>query len=349
MASERVAFIGTGDIDGDGFAMAYNHARAYRDIDECTLVACADLVRENAEAFADETGIERAQVYEDYAEMLTEVRPDVVSVCTPPATHADIVIDCARSGVVDAIHCEKPMAKTWKGSRLMTQECRRHDVQLTFNHQRRFGTPWQEANALIEGGVIGDLERIETSAPTLYDWGSHCFDLCGYFNDEVAVDWVLGQIHYRDENIVFGTHNENQSIVRFQYENGVEGLAATGGDTDYIGCLHRLVGTDGTIEVMVEEGPDLRVKRATDADWEVIDCPGEDYWIAAISDAIEDSVTALRTDRRPQLGARNALNATEIIFAAWESSRRRERVDLPLTIDDNPLEEMVESGAIAPN
>ena len=39
-----------------------------------------------------------------------------------------------------------------------------------------------------------------------------------------------------------------------------------------------------------------------------------------------------------------ALNATEIIFAIYESSRRRGRVDLPLTISDNPLVAMVEAG-----
>jgi phytoene/squalene synthetase len=32
-----------------------------------------------------------------------------------------------------------------------------------------------------------------------------------------------------------------------------------------------------------------------------------------------------------------ALQATELIFATYESSRRRGRVDLPLEIDDSPL------------
>jgi hypothetical protein len=47
------------------------------------------------------------------------------------------------------------------------------------------------------------------------------------------------------------------------------------------------------------------------------------------------------------LSARRALNATEIIFAIYECSRRRGRVDLPLTIADNPLAAMVEAGQMA--
>jgi len=59
-------------------------------------------------------------------------------------------------------------------------------------------------------------------------------------------------------------------------------------------------------------------------------------------------VECIGTDDEPTLGARNALNSTEIIFGIWESARRRGRVDFPLDIDDNPLHAMVESGELTP-
>ena len=37
-----------------------------------------------------------------------------------------------------------------------------------------------------------------------------------------------------------------------------------------------------------------------------------------------------------------------MIFGAWESARRRGRVEFPLDIEDNPLEAMVESGELTP-
>ena len=61
-----------------------------------------------------------------------------------------------------------------------------------------------------------------------------------------------------------------------------------------------------------------------------------------------DVVRALEEGTDSELCAANALQATEIIFACWESARRRGRVELPLDIDDNPLEEMVASGALRP-
>jgi predicted dehydrogenase len=62
--------------------------------------------------------------------------------------------------------------------------------------------------------------------------------------------------------------------------------------------------------------------------------------------AIEDVVKALEEGREPELGAKNALQSTELIFAAWESARRRGRVTLPLDVEDNPLEAMVEAGEL---
>jgi len=64
--------------------------------------------------------------------------------------------------------------------------------------------------------------------------------------------------------------------------------------------------------------------------------------------ASAEGVDALREGSESELCARNAMNATEIIFACYESVRRRGRVDLPLTITNNPLVDLVERGEIKP-
>ncbi|GAB7021182.1 Gfo/Idh/MocA family protein [Halostagnicola bangensis] len=356
-----IAVIGTGsepeNPGSDGYAMAYRHAEAYESIEDCELVACADLVRANAEAFADEFSVGQDRIFEDYSAMLETVEPDIVSVCVPPAVHDSIVIDCVRSGVVDAVHCEKPMDDTYGGARQMVEEADRHDVQVTFNHQRRFSDPVRRAKELLDEGEIGDLERIEFSAPIgIFDYGSHSFDLCNYFNDEAATEWVMAQVDYREENVQFGAHNENQALVCWEYENGVHGFGTSdatgdGGPAGAVGCHNRLIGTDGTIEVGPtgdDDLPSLRIRRAGDENWTAVDTEGGLHGWELVERAIADVVDALETGDESELGAGNALNATELIFAAWESSRRRGRVDLPLEIEDNPLEAMVESGQLQP-
>jgi predicted dehydrogenase len=374
--SYTVAIIGTGadpdDPNREGYAMAYRHAAGYDRLDDCELIACADIVRANAERFAAEFDVEG--VYEDYERMLQEVQPDVVSVCVPPSIHAEIVVGCAESGVVEAIHCEKPMAETWADCRRMVEVCDERGVQLTINHQRRFGAPFREAKSLLDGGAIGSLRRVEFATENLYDSGTHAFDLCNYYADGAAVEWVLAGIDYREENVWFGTHNENQGLTQWRYDNGVFGLASTGYGSAFVGCYLRLLGSEGAIEIGVEDGPPLRVRRAGSNSWETVDTDGEDLHgpsstliragartvAGRISERLEEALTpteyvdravadvlrAVRTDGGSELSAENALRADELTFASWESVRRRGRVELPLTIEDNPLAAMVESGQL---
>ena len=348
MTTYDVAFVGTGadpeSPDASGFAMAYHHAAAYETIDACEPVACADIVPENAAAFADHHGIDGAHVYEDYAEMVREADPDFLSVCVPPAIHAQVVVDAIREGDLAGIHCEKPMDLTWGGARRMAEAAWRHDVQLTFNHQRRFKRPWVAAREHIESGTIGDLERVEMTPPNLYDWGTHALDFAGQVAGDRPAEWVIGQIDYREEQQYFGAHNENQAYALWQYDSGVEGVVSTGKGGSLVPTFFRFTGSEGVLDLEPEgTGADLRYRRDDEAGWTEESVEDRD-WTEDIADAIADAIECIETGEEPTLGARNALNSTEIIFGVWESSRRHGRVDFPLDIDDNPLHAMVESG-----
>lgn len=362
MSSYTAAIIGTGDPDA-GAGMAYYHGDAYGGLDECDLVACADVVPERAEAFAAEYDIPERNIYEDYEAMLTEVRPDIVSVTVSPGLHADLVVGAARTGVPEAIHCEKPMADTWGASRLMARECRRRGVHLTFNHQRRFAAAWQKAKRYLEGGAIGDLRRVETGPPNFFDWGTHAVDLCNYLSGDSSPEWVLGNVDYREERRIFGVHHEDQLLASWRYENGVHGFAATGNASDAVGAFTRLVGDNGVIEVDIKgrfgerydakagragigEYHTLRVRFAGEGEWEEFQF--EDEWVEMTRRGIADLMTTLEDSTEPELSSRRALGGTEIIFGAYESARRRGRVDFPLEVDDHPLEAMVEDGSVNP-
>lgn len=360
MSQYTVAVIGTGpdptNPTVDGFAMGYRHAEAYRENDHCRLVACADIVRENATAFAKEFGLGPDAVYESYETMLDAVEPEITSVTVPPAVHEEIVVGCARSGVVEAVHCEKPMAHTWRSAQRMVQSCWRNDTQITFNRQRRFSQPFTEAKRLLDAGEIGALSRIEIGWGDFFDTGAHTVDLAGMFADNSPGEWVIGQLDYREKDIRFGTHQENQMWAQWRYDNGVHGTLSTGAGSSFVGSALLLRGTDGTIRIDVEDGPMLELQqdgsqRAIDVGGETIHgtpADGDRFGSKLHSRAIEDVVDALRNRTESQLCGRIGLNTAEILFAGYESVRRRKRIDLPLDIDDNPFEQMVESGALSP-
>jgi hypothetical protein len=64
--------------------------------------------------------------------------------------------------------------------------------------------------------------------------------------------------------------------------------------------------------------------------------------------SVLDLIDCLKTGREPVLSGRKALQTTELIFATYESSRRRSRIYLPFEIENSPLISMLDAGMIGP-
>ena len=67
---------------------------------------------------------------------------------------------------------------------------------------------------------------------------------------------------------------------------------------------------------------------------------GDEATLLSVIDLLE----CLETGREPELSSRRALDATELIFATYESSRRRARILLPLDTEDSALLTGLEQG-----
>lgn len=99
MSRYRAAIIGTGGI-------ARIHAEALKALsDRVEIAACADIDRDRVEDFGESHGIPRR--FTDPYEMLEEIKPDLVHVCTPPNLHAELSIASVRAGAW--VLCEKPL------------------------------------------------------------------------------------------------------------------------------------------------------------------------------------------------------------------------------------------------
>ena len=349
----KIGFIGTGKrTDGlgtasGGYFMAYFHWRAYKKLPEIEFVGCADLKLENALAFAEHTGTKSA--YTDFREMIALEKPDLVSICTWTAQHAELVIGCAEAGV-KAIHCEKPIASTWKEAQRMMKAVQECGSRLTINHQRRFGDPYQKLLQIKKSGRIGELKRMEASCPNLWDWGDHYLDMLQMMNDETPGAWALGQIDFHKGDQWFGMYVEDKGIWHIGYQNGVEAIFITGPDSKTRPGI-RLVGTKGVAEYHWIQ-PSVRVLSDGQKEWETYeesnggwDPPS--YWEVSYFDrALAEVVNSYRERRKSMLDIDVAIKGHEMAYACYESVRRRGLVKLPIDVEDNPLERMVESGKL---
>ena len=106
MSKLRVAVIGCGGIANGKHLPALTGQS-----EKCEIVALCDIILERAQQAAVDFDLPEAKVYQDYQQLLSEVKPDVVHVCTPNRSHSEITVAALEAGC--HVMCEKPMAKTY--------------------------------------------------------------------------------------------------------------------------------------------------------------------------------------------------------------------------------------------
>ncbi|MEU6851634.1 Gfo/Idh/MocA family oxidoreductase [Actinacidiphila alni] len=311
------------------------------------LVAVADVDTAAARGLADELGVPR--VYRDYRELLVVERPDVVSVCTPPALHPEIVRAAAAAGV-RAVHCEKPVALSYGEAVDMVRTAADAGMQLTFNLQRRFEAVQRFARESVAGGEIGEVVTIEGYCPNLFDWGTHILDLILFHRGDAAPEWVFGQLDVTLDRYVYGAFVETASVTQIGWPDGVRATVSTGREPhspvlnlqNNLGLI--LQGTKGRADIRGARclirrfgKADLAHDSPFDTDSRTWDRGVDPAIVAGTRDAIQDVVDSLHTGREPALAARHGLRGAELVFATYESSRSRRRVPLPLDRMDNAL------------
>jgi predicted dehydrogenase len=205
----RVGIIGCGGIANG------KHMPSLAKLTQVEMVAFCDIEVERAEEAALKYGTEGAAIYADYKELLKDKTIDVVHVCTPNDSHADITVAALEAD--KHVMCEKPMAKTAEDARRMVEAAKRTDKKLTIGYQNRFRTDSQYLHKVCELGDLGDIYLAKAHAirrravPTwgvfldeekqgggpLIDIGTHALDLTLWMMNNYKPKAVLGSTFHK--------------------------------------------------------------------------------------------------------------------------------------------------------
>lgn len=142
----RVAVIGCGGI-------AQAHMESFRKMPEVEVVAGVDILPERLKAFEERWGV--TKLYKDWNEMLREVKPDAVDVCTPNGAHAPAVIDSAKAGCHTMT--EKPMAMSTDECRKMIEAAKKAGKILAVGFQYRFHPATEMLVRARDEGLFGNI------------------------------------------------------------------------------------------------------------------------------------------------------------------------------------------------
>jgi predicted dehydrogenase len=270
MSKIRVAVVGAGGIGG-------THLRAYGALsDSCQIVGVADVHLPAAQERAAASG---APAFADYVEMLDTVRPDAISICTPPNLHLAIARAAAQRRI--AVLCEKPPARTGAETAQLVEAMTQTGALLQFAFCHRFHQPVQQAQQLIASGQLGRVvqiynrfgfrfgragqswftEREVAGGGILIDTLVHSIDIFRALAGEVTT--VAASISTTLPTIEV----EDSASMLVTSDRGAIGALTCSWVTPVSEAEIRIYGSEGEAIIDYAQSGGLRYRLAGDADW----------------------------------------------------------------------------------
>ncbi len=151
-----------------------------------------DIVPEIAEDFKERFSFEKACT--DYMEIINDLEIDIVCVCTPNDSHAEISIAALKEG--KHVICEKPIATKTEDAKAMAEaaeEAAKKGIVSMCGYQYRRVPAIDEAKKIIESGRLGEITNVR--AQYLQSWSADPRSpLSWRFVKETAGAGTLGDI-----------------------------------------------------------------------------------------------------------------------------------------------------------
>ncbi len=356
----RLALIGCGKV-------AEKHLRAAAQNADCIeLAAIADSNPAAISARLDASPLpsaSKARVarYSDYAKMLSEQRPDIVSVTVPSGLHASVGLDAIRAGA--SLLLEKPMTLSLSEADLLIREAERFHVKIALGQIYRFFPFVGQIVRDLRDGMYGDIlygnVRVfwghdqayydqavwrgtwKQDGGALMNQSVHALDLMNYLMGSRVCE-VSGMIARQRHAM----EAEDLGLGLLRYENGafctVEGTTNT--NPDFKEADFTLVCADGCIRAGLRRGKpylDVRDGRGKKCGSRYVrglirETFSDGGFAAAArlsnphSGILRDLCRAMAQDASPRADGQSGRDALEQVLAVYRSAKIKSPVKLPL-------------------
>jgi predicted dehydrogenase len=183
----RAVVIGCGRI-GSSFTTAalgpgvHSHAQAYHEHRRVDLVGLSD---RDPGCLAAAEQLWAVEGSTDGVSLCRRLRPDMVSICTPDATHAPIARALLEEAAPGLLFVEKPLALTTPEARELLALATQQGCAIVVNYSRRFSPAFGALAAELREGRHGKslLARVLYGKGLLHN-GSHALDLLRFWLGE---------------------------------------------------------------------------------------------------------------------------------------------------------------------
>lgn len=328
-------------IIGCGF-IAKKHAIAIQKIEGANLVAVCDRVPDLMEEYVNNYG---AQAFEDVATMLKNVDIDVVNICTPSGSHAELAELAASYG--KHIIVEKPIAMTIEQTENIIEATEKYGVKLAVVHPNRFRPVAMQLKKILDEGLLGKISH----ALCIVNWnrnqayydqapwrGTKQFDGGVLMNQAIhnldLLLWYLGkptEVFSMEATRLRDIEAEDVSTGIVKFESGV--LATVQASTTVYPRNHEesitIFGEKGTVKIgganalffehLEIEGVEERVLN----DW-IEEIKANPWGVPGHQRIIEDMMLAIEENRVPTVTGDDGKNALSLVQGFYHSAETKE-------------------------
>ncbi|HEX3047704.1 MAG TPA: Gfo/Idh/MocA family oxidoreductase [Bacillota bacterium] len=356
----NAAIIGTGGISPA-------HIEGYLKFPQrCKIVALVDIYPEKAETKKKNFNLD-AEIFDSHQALLAHacaVKEDIhlVSICTPPFTHAEIAIDCLKAH--KNVILEKPMAASLeecdailKAAEMAARE-RAGAGKLSVIAQNRFRTPIMNLKKTLDSGLIGRVLHAQVDS---FWWRGHCYyDLwwrgswekegggCTLNHAVHHIDmlcWMMGLPAEITAVLSNAAHDnaevEDISVAVLKYPNG--SLAQLTSSTIHHGEEQKLIfqGEKAKISAPWDVVASLSKGNGFPERNVALEKEIQDFYEAlpnveceTHAGQIDNVLTAIENNTEPLIKGTDGRNTIELITAIYKAGSTERNVKLPITHAD---------------
>lgn len=329
----RVGVVGCGRV-------AQDHLQTYQRLDEARIVAVADVNEPLSQSVATQFD---CTPYTDFRVMLERERPEAISICTPPVSHAQIALHALSRGV--HVLCEKPLTIHLADAKELAQAVRREPRILMMASKFRFVDDLVKAKGMLDSGILGRVVLFENvfcsrvdmrnrwnsrkaiaGGGVLFDNGTHSVDIARFLVGPIVTVQAQHGLQVQDIEV------EDTCRVYFQSASGVMG------SIDLSWSIHKnedtyikIFGTEGTLSIGWRES---KYRQHEKRHWVVF---GEGYDKSrAFLNQLRHFLRCVQGRESPIITPLDALESVRVIEAAYRSSQVNKWMGLE-PLDDEAL------------
>jgi len=267
----QVGIVGCGGI-------ARAHAAAFKE----NGVECAGLVDSNSEAvkkFSTELG--GVQTYKNYRELIDSIKPDLISICTPPLAHEEIAAYALKRNV--HVLCEKPLAYDVPSAHRIRDIAKKSSALLMPAFRHRFLPANIMLHDIVASGEIGDAvlfnnifcgpafdmeqkwftKKALAGGGCILDTNAHSVDLFRFIVGEITEQHAVMHWHFKTTDV------EDAGMLVVKSDKGGLGVMESSFVAGSGEAFIDIIGTKGKARYDYTDGDKVKVRLTKDKDWTI--------------------------------------------------------------------------------